>query len=302
MDISAWTGLLGQLGILALASSVVLNVLLGLAVVSFGRIPLWVGVVVSLAIPILGLLVLLVVAITRAIVFAIVNRKRRRLPASDEAAIEPARRSVARRMKDLGLRVRVFSRPGIPPILALLLIVLGAASTLLLQWYIVDLVVVPRIEFRPWGSGLEIIVILSVASLFVALLIAAFRPSRLAAAFVGTIGVSWAFLGATALLLNRPLQATLAYAETKYTESLGWAGPWVTSSIKSLIGARYADQVTTIQLEYNGRLPSIEAGPALPIIVAVGLLSIIWAFAELAAAHRAGGMRLQATNAVVATQ
>ncbi len=324
MDLSVWGAFLAQLFFLAVTTSVALSLVVGVALASFGRFPIWLGILGTIFLPILGPFVLLIVAIVRATSFAVATQVKRHqtralelTPAGIAAIDGPAGKEVAlvegslmegaveevaveKAVRKPGIvgalsPMRLFSRFGFPFVVTLALLVFGAASTLVLQWIVIDLVVVPPFVLTAWGSGLDVAVILSVGILVIALGLAIFRPSRLAAVFVAAIGSGWTLAGAAGMLLVQPVQTTLATANSTFVEVLGGFGPVAGSIVASALGSEY-EQVTSIRLTYVGELPSVHFGPATSIAFLVGVLLLAWSLVEVFAAHRRSRRALAATG------
>ncbi len=299
-----WVGFVAQVAILASLTSVVLSLVVGIALASVGRIPIWLGAFGSILFPILGACVLAIVATVRAASGTASNlAKRKAALAAEDVDYAFAREELERRVSSVVTpigrgrnapiyrKMRLFSTSGVLVISILILLAFAATSTLILRWFVVDVVVLPKIPLTPWGGGLDLSIKASLGVLLVALVFASFKPSRFAAVLVALVGSSWTLLGGAGLLVVAPLQTTLATAESTISAAFGWIEPFSSS-----IAASAGGDLAALPLILEGELPSIGLGPAPIVMCAVGVVCMSWAMAEVFAAHRQAGADAKADS------
>ena len=246
MDWGGWINFFTQGVVLGFLCSFVGGAVVGAAIVSYGRMPLWLGIVVGGLLPVLGHLVLLVIALVRA-------AASRRTPDSrasstpavtaspwstaptvslwEAAAVEQAAgphgtvspfgtemppaytgpsappSTASSRLRRVDWRFTTVR--GIVALVALAALTVAAVSALFVHWFTFDSQVVAPLDVWSWGTGIDTAVLVSVALLLVAGVLATVGPSRWASAIAAIVGGFWTFVGGLALAASAPLTSLL---------------------------------------------------------------------------------------------
>ncbi|MDD0859576.1 hypothetical protein NHF46_21460 [Arthrobacter alpinus] len=179
MDLTIWLNFLIQTALIAAVSGLIFGGLAGYALASLGSIPVWVGVLVGALVPVIGLLVLAIVALSR------------------HQKAQPI----------VGERWWIYSRAG-----RIFLITLGVLAGLLffsmfLGWFKMRVAGIPALSVGAWGTAIGAVLVISLVVVVGAAALGARRPTRTGAVVIGWFGCWWLFLSVVALALQAPAVA-----------------------------------------------------------------------------------------------
>ncbi|GAA3598820.1 hypothetical protein GCM10022198_23850 [Klugiella xanthotipulae] len=283
--------LLAELGFAFLGNAVIVwvvvwavgSAVIGCAVASWGRFPLWVGALVGGVGALLGLGVLLIVgAVRRSGVGA--------APGTGTGVIPGGQPRWAARWSRRSGRLSI----GVLIVIAVVLV-----ATLLVDWVRVVAARVTVVSLPAWGTGLDGITLTLLPVVALALLLALRSPSRWAAVLMALVGSTMALiaalLGVILIPLNRLLGefARLPYDSIgEFLESLG-VDPadarlplpgWFPSG---LFGVD-ASGLSLAGIDMDAVLPAVtvKLGLGWVLFLVVAVLALAWACVEIAVAQR----------------
>jgi len=177
MNLSLWLGFLMQAAGLAVLTGALFGAVAGYVLASSARIKPWQGIAVGALVPIVGVMVLAIVAIVR-------------------------RNSASGRV------------PGVPwhwrtkqgkIVFASLAVLCGLAVTgFFVGWFIVRLPGFPRLDVRAPGTFLGVTLGLSVLLILFTGVLSARRPSKAAAVVLAGLGTTWLFVSGVVLAIQEP--------------------------------------------------------------------------------------------------
>lgn len=327
MDLDMWLTALAQSSLLLAVAWVMSAAVFGAAVASYGRIPLWIGIVGAVAVPVLGLIVLLIVAIVRSASQRTLRRGATAagVPAPGTSpsnqgsvvATSPFARPTpvdARSGTEAGVAAplrpparapfgRLRTRSGLAGTAALVLLALAATSTLFIRWFRFDSQILPALSVWAWGTGIDVLVLASVAVLMCAVLLSALRPSRWAAVLAAGVGACWASAAGLAIIVAAPVTTVLtaigaqSYSMGDALESLGMDTSAATIPLPdgidlSVIGIT-GTQLDLASIDLAAPIPTatLELGGSFFVALVVGVLALTWSVTEIFLAHRASVRR-----------
>jgi hypothetical protein len=282
VDAGTWLNALSQVALLLIAVYVASSAVIGGACASLARLPIWLGLLLGVFVPVLGPLALLITALGR-----FRYRSTARGMMTDSGPLFSQRR-----------RLRFRSITGAGGLAILGLVIIAAAATLLVRWFKFDSRIVPPMSVWAWGSGIDVFVICSVSVLLTAFGLSFFRPSRWAAILVASIGSWWLVLSGVCLVLTVPVTellkqlGALSYtvgdlllALKLHTSQAGFdLLPGVDLSSIGIVGTHV--DLSTIDLAEPVPAATLELGGAFFIALVVGIFALTWSVFELAAIQR----------------
>lgn len=271
MDVSAWIAAGIATAVVLLAVSLLVAVVTGTALASWGAFPVWVGILVCALVPVIGPLVLLIVATVRAV------RAEHRPTWIERGRWTVRGTPFAGRRFRLGVLV-----VGLLALAALFVVPIArvhAAAALSTP------VLLPVLPF----GGLLLAATFTVALLVAA--VAARRTTRLGAVGAAVVGGTWVSLSATVILLSAPLAGVLDVADH-------YVGNALAGTVLSLLrpyDVPGADIASEVRESVATRL---DVG--LWVALAGGALLLVWSLVEVLAAHRAALRERQRRRVTIA--
>ncbi len=190
MDLNIWLNFLMQSAMIAALASLVFGGLAGYALASLGSIPVWVGILVGALIPVLGLLILAIVALAS-------HKKMAPLP---------------------GELWWIRSRAGRVFLTALGILAAVLLLSMFLGWFKMRIAGIPALSIGAWGTVIGAVLVISLVVVVGAAALGVRRPTRTGAVLMGWFGCWWMFLSVVAIALQAPaVSLASSVGALKYT-------------------------------------------------------------------------------------